>query len=483
MADVNVTSITYGGKEIKALEAGKTGTVRCKGKKMKTDLVVKAANIAAPKLQEKTATANGTVKADSGYDGLSKVEVNVAGKVLPKYDGEVIIEGEPESGGGDGGSAEFNIAYGDTAPSDTSKLWVKANEPEAVKVTSNLVVGSEEIITGVAELYEGILQPATVAIGSKVYILGGRAGSYVRQWAYVYDTVTNVRTKLSDMPTTIYDMGFAAVGTKIYLFGGQSGTGTSYSMYIYEYDTESDTYTRVAFLDNSYGSMTAAAVGTKIYLFGGGYSSVYYNTIYEFDTVTKVLTKLGAVLPAQASNVAATAVGTKIYLFGGRNSSYRNNTICVFDTDNLSIETLSVKLPVAAGWIASAAIGKKIYLFGGQDKNFNLSTIAVFDTETNTYATLDAKLPTETSCISATAVGTKIYLFGGSGYIKPIHVFVTEFPLAANNLLIEASIKENVVSILPNVELGVNNVYLGNAEGNGEKVEAYLHNGTEWVEV
>ena len=42
MADVNVTSITYGGKEIKSLEAGKTGTVRCKGKKMKTDLVVKA---------------------------------------------------------------------------------------------------------------------------------------------------------------------------------------------------------------------------------------------------------------------------------------------------------------------------------------------------------------------------------------------------------------------------------------------------------
>lgn len=92
MADVNVTSITYGGKEIKSLEAGKTGTVRCKGKKMKTDLVVKAADIAAPKLQEKSTDKNGDVVPDSGFDGLSKVTVNVAGKTLPKFDGTVVIE-------------------------------------------------------------------------------------------------------------------------------------------------------------------------------------------------------------------------------------------------------------------------------------------------------------------------------------------------------------------------------------------------------
>lgn len=92
MADVNVTSITYGGKEIKSLEAGKTGTVRCKGKKMKTDLVVKAANIAAAKLQEKTLTANGVYPPDSGYDGFSKVTVNVAGKTLKKFDGTVVVE-------------------------------------------------------------------------------------------------------------------------------------------------------------------------------------------------------------------------------------------------------------------------------------------------------------------------------------------------------------------------------------------------------
>jgi hypothetical protein len=44
------------------------------------------------KLQEKTLTANGVYLPDSGYDGFSKVTVDVAGKVLKKFDGTVVIE-------------------------------------------------------------------------------------------------------------------------------------------------------------------------------------------------------------------------------------------------------------------------------------------------------------------------------------------------------------------------------------------------------
>lgn len=44
------------------------------------------------KLQEKTLTANGVYPPDSGYDGFSKVTVDVAGKTLKKFDGTVVIE-------------------------------------------------------------------------------------------------------------------------------------------------------------------------------------------------------------------------------------------------------------------------------------------------------------------------------------------------------------------------------------------------------
>ena len=94
-------------------------------------------------------------------------------------------------------------------------------------------------------------------------------------------------------------------------------------------------------------------------------------------------------------------------------------------------------------------------------------------------------LPTAACGIASAAIGTKVYLFGGSdgGNLNTINVFDVELALAANNMLIEASTTKNIFNLLPTVELGVNSVYLGNADGVAEKATAALYVDGAWVDI
>lgn len=84
------TIVHYNNAPLVVLGNNQTATLKCANQQMKGDIVVQTTDNATI-LQEKTATANGEVTPDSGYDGLSKVTVNV-----PIPDGYIVPKGEKE---------------------------------------------------------------------------------------------------------------------------------------------------------------------------------------------------------------------------------------------------------------------------------------------------------------------------------------------------------------------------------------------------
>ena len=154
------------------------------------------------------------------------------------------------------------------------------------------------------------------------------------------------------------------------------------------------------------------------------------------------------------------------------------------ETMNSGIATL----PKTATYIASSAVGTKIYLFGGNGDSGYLSTINVFDTTTNTITTLSTTLPKAATGIASAAVGTKIYLFGGNGdsYLKTINQFVVSVDLTSGNILVVTNTVDlfNLISTdAVSLEVGIENIYKGNTDNQAELCDAYLHDGTNWVNV
>ena len=418
----------------------------------------------------------------------------------------------------DGGSVsfgekqEFNIAYGDEPPEDTSKLWIKCNVPEDVRVIPPSQIGKDdlsalysdgEITTLEEKLPKSIYKMASSTIvDNQIYLFGGYASAdYLNQIICFDVNKKSVTTLGTLLPKRADDIASATVGKKVYLFGGYSWvTSSDYrnnvlnTINVFDIDTQT-----ISTLDTTFSGFqaTTVTVENKIYLIGcrnftGKYqSSVYGGTaIQVFDVDTEILSTLTAKLTTGASGTSVETVNNKIYIFGGygKDSNYYN-TISVLDIDTNAMTVLSTTLPTAVYGGSSALIDNRIYLFGGIQNNKSspdnyLDTIYMFDTNTDTVTTLGTKLPKATAWSSFCIFGTKVYLFGGANDAgTDINVFetATRFHLDENKALVVTSPTTNLFNLLPNVIVGADLAYIGNANNEAEKVEAYIYKDDEWT--
>lgn len=372
----------------------------------------------------------------------------------------------------------FNISYGETEPTDTSKLWVKTTEPTATFVSSvkNMEAGFVQVLSATSE--NATSKSDGVAVSGKIYFTDVNGYGI-----YCFDPQTASVTILRSSSSSIFHSCIAAVGSKIYAFAGSS---------IKCFDTETGLLEDVSYTCDagSYSSnenyyMRAAAVGTKIYIFGG-YSlrRGWSQTVWRFDTETNEIAGLAeAALPVNPREriFGIAVVGTNIYMALNR-TLYRFNT----ETETYSEALLSLQIDDYL-WGDFATIGTTMYCFGER-------SIYAYDTTTDTATKLDLTLKYSGRYCLAVNVDDMIYLIGGGPFSDTEHNKIQAFNPSRERFSLEI----NTIQIIPTLEsntfrltneedksvmIGVGQVYMGDAYGEGQLVTAALYKDGEWKDL
>lgn len=408
--------------------------------------------------------------ADSILRKTGKTDLMTASEMSGEIDGIT-------TGGGGSGGTELNIHYGDTAPEDTTKLWCKCAEPSSVLV-SNAITGTEQLEMEIATLPKKLVSMGIGVVGKKCYVFGGQRTTGTTTATGLYDAETNTASSLStSLPEARKQMAVGVVGEKCYLFGGYGASDYLSSIRIFDTETETFTSSNVS-LPFSGNLIGVGVIGTKIYLFGGYQSS---GKICVYDTETDTINTLGTSLGDSDYYANVGVVGTKCYLFYG-------TSVRVFDTVTETLTSLSVTSPVDISEACVGVIGSKMYLIGGSQ-----NVIYEFDTKTETFTALTTILTSKLVQHGIGVVGSKIYIFGGgssgasSTFTNTVHEFAIELSLEAGKLLIQSNLTDNIFNILNGdataVEIGVDGVYLGNSNNEGELVDSFLYQNEAWTQI
>ena len=219
---------------------------------------------------------------------------------------------------------------------------------------------------------EGLNAPAAVAIGGKIFVIGG------------FKTVTNVPTSE-----------------------------------VLVYDVSSHAWSTAAPMHAPRGGHAAAVLGGKIHVIGGGNSQSTLADHSEYDPVTNAWTER-APLSRSKGSPAAVVFGGRLYSIGGRSGPSDFGDVEIYDpsTDRWAAGP-SIEPRGTAG---AAAYCGTIYVFGGESQAKHATLDEVLRLESQ-RAAWSAATPMHTARNYARAVGFKgsVYLVGGNPTVGMSH--------------------------------------------------------------
>lgn len=384
--------------------------------------------------------------------------------------------------GGSGGGVELNIAYGDTPPEDTTKIWVKSQKPEKVRVEP--LKFSERIDYPLTEslFYTTVSSYAVASIGNKIYRVG-RTSGYANKLT-VYDTKTGKTENLTNPPVSVANGAALAVidDNTILLIA---------STYAYAYYTDTDSWERR-------GSISGSAVDGRpncyvngfIYYFGG--KNGYDKEIYKLNTETLEITVFENAFSLGRHSMRCAAIGDKIYLFGGVNNSTSLKGAFCYDTTNDTLSAIK-NMPAPRKGHGVCVYGDSILIYGGINNTGSSATTVTFGNSifyhpsSDTYSGWDATMPKPRTFDSSVMVDGKVYIMPDEAHREIMDTFTILPPVEKDAIAMHHRTDGTKIPIINgetvHIDTNIGGTYMGDKNGVGQPVEALLFKDGEWANI
>ena len=264
-------------------------------------------------------------------------------------------------------------------------------------------------------------ETAVVAVGDKVYVLGGFNGqSQIVPSVQIFDTTACTWTTGPNLPASLHHANAAVVDGTIYVLGTLQTLSFTATPDVWAWNpaTDANWIAKQSMPGGSQrGSGVAGVIDGKIYLAGGFRNGQAVTDVSMYDPVANTWTGGLPALPAARDHACGGAIGGKLYVAGGRNASITSQAPNVYEFTPGAGWVEKAPMPTGRGGTACGVVGDRLVVVGGEGNSAVASgvfpQVEVVTTTTNTWASLEM-MPTPRHGMGAAAIGTKVYVPGGA---------------------------------------------------------------------
>lgn len=294
------------------------------------------------------------------------------------------------------------------------------------------------------------MEAASAAVGSKLYVFGGYAGtsatslSPVEPRVSVYDPATDAWSRAADMPIDVTHCNAVVVDGAVWFAGGYRGPHPGHPVAnVLRYDAAADAWSEGPPLPQPMAAGTLALVGRTLHYVGGFVdrdTAVDRHWALALDGGTTWEPR--APLPVARGHLASAVVGDRLYAIGGQ---------IRHDTNPVDLDVVHVYDSVRDAWTAVASLPTprshaeastfvdhgRIVLVGGRDNTrwtpldrLGLPNVTVYDPATDAWSERPA-LPLGLQAADARVIDGRLVVTNGApmeGTAGQARTFVAAFP-------------------------------------------------------